>query len=81
MLNRNVKFFMIELHTSDEKNLHGQSWTLQAMFSDVLVGSHCKPSESGGGLLQIRDLDFTPPPQVLEHSENAFQLLHPPLTN
>lgn len=63
-----------------KKNLHGQSCTLQAMFSDDLVKSHCKPSESGGGLLQIRDLNFTPLPQVTEHSENSLQLLHPPLT-
>lgn len=63
-----------------KKNLHGQSFTLQAMLSVDLVGSHCKPSESGGGLLQIRDLNFTPPPQVTEHLENSLQLLHPPLT-
>ena len=36
------------------------------------------PFPDGFGLVQDRDLDFVPGPQVLEHSVQALQLDHPP---
>ena len=38
------------------------------------------PFPDGLGLVQARDLDFVPEPQVLEHSVQALQLDHPPST-
>ena len=38
------------------------------------------PFPDGFGLVQVRDLDFVPGPQVLEHSVQALQLDHPPST-
>ena len=38
------------------------------------------PFPDGFGLVQDRDLDFVPGPQVLEHSVQALQLDHPPST-
>ena len=38
------------------------------------------PFPDGFGLVQARDLDFVPGPQVLEHSAQALQFDHPPST-
>ena len=57
---------------------------MQAVFSQEVFCDFFPeqgfPFPDGFGLVQDRDLDFVPGPQVLEHSVQALQLDHPPST-
>ena len=59
--------------------LPGQGWELHGWVSLSSPG-HCAPPWAGGGLVQVRLLDCSPPPHGLLHSPQSPNPLQPPST-